>query len=172
MILVIKLNIVLDFDEFNAVIKFKVFGLSIFIIKINLLELTYKTNYSKKRRSLNLVVVKEQEYLIRQIKKSILDKLYYDDIVIEYQFSIHDKCLMANLSGVIDLVLFYLQIYLKNRNKDTEIAVYNKINFVEKKNVVRIYIKVLFTMFDMLFAIIMSFYKRGRYVREKNKAAR
>lgn len=170
--LIIKVHLILDFDDFNSAIVLRLFGLPVFTIKINLNELTYKTNYSKKRRALNLILVKEQEYLIKQIKKSVLDKLYYDDIDIEYQLSIYDKCVMANVSGTIDLMMFYLQVYLKNKNNDTEINIFNKTNFIEHKNVINVDIKVLFTMFDMIFAIVMSFYKRGRYVREKNKETR
>ena len=45
----------------------------------------------------------------------------------------------------------------------------NDVDFINKKIFVDASIKVYFTIFDMIFSIILSFYKRGKYVKERNK---
>ena len=63
-------------------------------------------------------------------------------------------------------------IPLLNKNPDLDVIFNNSSNFIDNNNIATLDIRVYFTIFDMVFAIIMSLYKRGKYVRQKKSKSR
>ena len=165
--LVIRINIFLDFKALILRIKIKVFFIKIVEINLDLLTLKYRVNKSKKEKQVNLFINKEQEYLILQIKKSILDKLYYDDLSLNTCIGVQDAALTANIVGSIDLICRIFKTFISVQRHSLDFRFSNTAEFVNESNQVTINLKVYFTIFDMIFALIMSFYKRGRYVKQK-----
>lgn len=166
--LIIKININFDLKNYFLIIEIKVFSLKIITIKIDLIFLRYKINNSKYYKSLDLIINKEQEYLILQIKNSILDKLYYDDIKFSSSINMGDCALTANIIGVLDLLcILFDELFFQKI--DIRFIFKNRAEFIEKENNIKIFLKVYFTIFDMIFAIIMSFYKRGKYVKKRKQ---
>ena len=167
LMLCIKISVNLDFGMNLLVIVIRIYGIKIVKIDIDIIGLYYRINKSKKLKSLKLLLPKEQEYLIKQIKSSILDKLYYDRIIFKSSIYCLDPYKTANTIGVLNTICNYINIAIYSKNNDTVFKYYNWGSFIEKENKISLDIKVYFTIFDMVFALIMSFYKRGQYVKQK-----
>jgi len=165
----IEVYIKLDVNSNSLIVTIKIFKLKIVTINIDIIGFHYSINNSKKLKSLSLILPKEQEYLIKQIKSSILDKLYYDSIEFVSSINNSDPAQTANFVGLLNIICFILKNYFLTMNSDLKIEYLNTANFIEKNNEVSLKIKVYFTIFDMIFALIMSFYKRGRYVKQKKQ---
>lgn len=167
LMLVIKINIYMDFNNFKMKVVLRVYSIKVLLINIDLVRLKYTINKSKKEHLVNLLIDKKQEYLILQIKKSILDKLYYDNIAFNTLIGFSDASIVANIIGCLDLTCRILEVFLRVKDKDVEFTFNNTPDFMEEKKLVNIKLKLYFTIFDMIFALIMSFYKRGKYVKQK-----
>lgn len=167
LMLVIKIKINLDVFSNRCKIILYLFGIRIIKIDINLLLLTFQINNNKKKKSLNLFLTKEQEYLLMQIKKTILDKLYYDDIFLDYELSVGNSSFSALSIGVINSILNLIKIKMLSANSDTNIVIVSNSNLKDFDIKVNMKIKVFFTLCDLIFALIISFYKRGKYVKQK-----
>ena len=113
-----------------------------------------------------MFLFKEQKYLIEQIKTSIIDKLYYESIVFESNIGLENASNTALSIGVINLICNILGDYFYTKNHDTVLFYNNVANFENTNISFNLQIQVYFTIFDLVFAIIMSFYKRGKYVKE------
>jgi len=164
-----KVKIILDVNSNILNIYVYLFRLRIVYIEISLVGLYYKINNSKKIKKLKLVLTKEETYLIKQIKKSILDKLYYDDIVLQSKIGVGDADKTAIDIGLLNLICIFGGDYLQSKNRDT-VLYYNNLPDFEQMNLyVDLEVKFYFTIFDLVFAIIMSFYKRGKYVKERKQ---
>ena len=61
------------------------------------------------------------------------------------------------------LIIFMIIFYAK----DIKISYLNKCNFLRSQIKVYFETKVYFTIFDLIFATIISLYKRGKYARQK-----
>ena len=102
----------LDLDKNCIDIYIYLFKLKIVHIEISLIGLYYKVNNSKKVKELKLILTQEETYLIKQIKKSVLDKLYYDDIIFQSKIGLGDCAKTAVTIGLMDLSCLILNNYL------------------------------------------------------------
>lgn len=164
-----KLKITLDLNNNKMIILIWVYKLKIITIDINIIGLYYKINNSKKLKPLNIILKKEDKYFLEQIKSSILDKLYYDDIIFVSKVGLNSASNTAVSVGFLDQICRYLTNILYVKNPDIRLYFNNIPNFEEVSFVLDLELKVYFTIFDLVFAIIMSFYKRGKYVKERIK---
>jgi hypothetical protein len=167
LMLVFKLKINLDVFSNNCRAIIYLFGIRIIRIDVNLILLTFQINNNKNKKSLNLFLSKEQEFLLKQMKKTIIDKLYYDDIFLEYELSIGNPSFSAISIGVINSILHLIKIKMLSANNDTNIVIASRSNLKDFDIKIDMQIKVFFTLFDLFFALIISFYKRGMYAKQK-----
>lgn len=164
--LIFYIQVEIDLVQLIIKIHIKVFCLKIITININLLYMKYTFNKSKKTRNISLIISEKEKYLIKQIKKSILDKVYYDHFNIIAYLNIGDADKTAEAVGVIIGVCNVLNSIFISSKKTYDLSYEINGCFIENKNVISIETKVYFTIFDIMFAFIMSFYKRGKYVKE------
>lgn len=169
--LMLTININISFDLYGNCIKIviKIWNIKILKIYVSIIGLYIKINSSKKLKTLNLLFDKNQEYLILQMKKSIFDKLYFDKINIVSDIGLSNSSTSAYVTTILNLICNSLNNNKKLNLKSCNIEYKNSVNFISKVVYVNLQIKVLFTLFDMLFAIIMSFYKRGKYAKERKR---
>ena len=78
--LVFQINIIFDLYGNFIDITIRLFGIKLATISISLIGLYIQINNKKKLKTLSVVFDKNNEYLAMEIKKNILDKLYFDDI--------------------------------------------------------------------------------------------
>lgn len=165
LMLVIKIKSNFDLNNNKLIIIIYVYNLKILTISVSIIGLYYKINNSKKLKKLQLILKPEDKYFLNQIKSSILDKLYYDDIILESKIGLGQASSSAITIGVLNQLSIILSNYLYGINRDIRLFFNHQPDF-EKSNVsVDLELKVYFTIFDMVYAIIMSFYKRGKYVK-------
>ena len=163
----INVSISIDLNLFKVNIVVKIYGVKIVRFNINLLGLYYTVNSSKKIKRISLVISEKEKYLIKQIKKSILDKLYYDNFDIRFDVNLGSADLTADLVGVLTILCQELNFIFNIRNKTYDLTYIIQGGFVEDVNNITMSTRVYFTVFDLLFAFVMSFYKRGKCVEEK-----
>ncbi len=167
--LVITINVKFDLYGNYVCIQIKIYGIKILNIYISIIGLYIKINNSKKLKTLNIIFNKEQEYLILQMKKSIFDKLYFDKIKVDTNIGLGNASNSVLAIMTLNCVCEKIE-YLNTLNKsECDIYYNNKANFVDDVVQLNTSIKVYFTIFDMIFAIILSFYKRGKYVKERQR---
>lgn len=167
--LVFKIKINLDILTNNCNIKIYLFFIRIVKIDINLIGLTFQINNNKNKKNIKLFLTKEEEYLIKQIKKTIIDKVYYDDIVIDYLLGLNTPSVTALSVGVINAILNCIKQKLLTINNDTNILIASNADFDGVNFKLNMQIKFYFTLFDLLFALVLSFYKRGVYVKQRKQ---
>lgn len=169
--IMLTININISFDLYGNYIKIviKIWNIEILKIYVSIIGLYIKVNNSKKLKTLNLLFDKNQEYLILQMKKSIFDKLYFDKINIISVIGLSNSSTSVYVTTILNLICNSLKNNKKLNLKSCDIEYENKVSFTSKVVYVNLQIKVLFTLFDMLFAIIMSFYKRGKYAKERKR---
>ena len=169
--LMLEIKITINFDLWANKLIIKIYLFNIRIIKLNIyiIGFYYKINNSKKLKKIKLYLTPEEEYLILQIKKSVIDKLYYDELKLDGKIGLKSASDTAILSGVICLICNIFESLLKSKNYDSDF--YYKIDqsYVSRAFEFYFSMKVFFTIFDLIFAIIMSFYKRGKYAKERKK---
>ncbi len=167
--LMLKINIILKYEllENKIYILLKLFGIKFITIKLDFMGLFYEINNNKKLRRLEDIFSVENNYLIMEIKKSILDKLYYARCDLKCSIGTGNSADTTIVATTLNVMCYLLSDYLDNKDIEfrynTE-TIYEYIDF-------KIYIDLLvyFTIFDMVFALITSFYKRGRYVKKAKR---
>ena len=167
--LIITIDLVIDLYGNYICIKVKIYGLTILNIYISIIGLYIKINNSKKLKTLNLVFNKDDEYLFLQMKKSIFDKLYFDKIAISSTLGFGNASATAQSVSILDIICTKIQYHQKLNNNQCDFWFCNNADFVNNTIVFKGAIKVYFTIFDLIFAIISSFYKRGKYVKERQR---
>lgn len=165
----IKFKITLDLNNNTILIVVWIYKIKIVKISISIIGLYYQINNSKKLKPINLILKAEDKYFLEQIKTSIFDKLYYDDIIFESNIGFLNASNTAKTIGTLNLICSVVADYLQILNPDTRLYYYNSANFTKTTFYINLEIKVYFTIFDLIFAVIMSFYKRGRYVKERKQ---
>ena len=169
LILTFKIQICFDLMENKILIKVYLYNIKILVIKVGIVGLTYQINNSKKIKSLNIIIPKEERYFLSQIKSSIIDKLYYDDIIFSSSIGLGDAAQTAIAYSFINITCSIIANSIYAHNHDTLFFYNNAVNFAQNNISFDLNIKVHFTIFDLVFAIIMSIYKRGKYVKETTK---
>ncbi len=166
----ISLNAKIDVVAGKIVAVIKVFGIKIITIDFDIFGLYYKVNNSKKLKKISDIFSKENNYFFGEIKKSILDKLFLSKIYVSTNFGMPKADTIA--TSVALARAFGRGVSESLREKDV-LAKFEVIpNFASQNIILSLGINVHFTIFDMVFALIISFYKRGKYVKEisKNKS--
>ena len=169
-LLCFRIKITLDLNNNELIVFISLYKIRLLKISVSIIGLFYTINDSKKIKPLRVILKSEDKYLIKQIKASIIDKLYYDDIVLISKIGLNRASDTAIIIGLCNYICHLLSNTVIKKNLDTRLY-YNNLPDFEKNNLyIDCELKVYFTIFDLLFAIIMSFYKRGKYVKEnKNK---
>ena len=162
----ISLDIRVDFNNANLKIKIYIYKIMVLTISIDMILLKYRINNGKEK-NINIFIGFEQKYLIKQIKTSIIDKLYYDSIDFKSNISCNDSKSSIDLLILLNIICWTLKECLSYKNKDIKIKFINTTDCLEKENFINLKIGVMFTIFDMVFALIISFVKRGKYVKQK-----
>jgi len=167
--IVLEINICFCVDMLSnkIVLIINIYGIRVFQINFDIIGLFYEVNNSRKFKKISDIFSKENNYFFQQIKKSVLDKLYYGRITLNTACGVCSAKESAEVVSFLNILCFVLQD--KMRGNDIEF-VYSNYPIYTKTNIkIDITIKVFFTIFDMVFAIIISLYKRGRYVRKIKK---
>jgi hypothetical protein len=164
--LIIDVTFNIDINNCKIEIFVKLYKIKFIVIKINLLTLTYSINNGKTRR-LKLILRKGDKYLLEQIKSNILNKLYYDSVSLYVVLNLVNPKLTADTMGMMYIFLNVANYYLLNKNEDMDISYKLSPDFDKLNNKIKLDLRVYFTIFDMVYAIVLSFYKRGKYVKEK-----
>ena len=163
-----KIAVEIDYELSYIKIIVSLFKIRILTIQLFLFGLYYKINTSKKIKTLDLIISKDQKYLLLQIKNSVLDKLYYDNFMVVNAINTDNPDADAIIVGELRLLTGFILNYLKINKVNKNIQLYSYSEFKEFSKTI-INFNVYFTIFDLIFAIIFSFYKRGKYVRKNKK---
>lgn len=166
MMLVIDISASLNVNEGKLELVIKLYKIKLIKIRVNLLTLSYTINGGKKRR-LNIILKNEEKYLLTQIKSNILNKLYYDSISLKIILNLLEPRITADAIGVLYVLLGISNYWLLSKNEDMDICYSCKPDFARVNNKIKFDLRVYFTIFDMVYAVILSFYRRGKYVKEK-----
>ena len=166
MMLIIDLSTKLDFNTGKLEIVIRLYKIKILKIKVNLLTQTYTINRGKKRK-LKLILKKEEKYFLTQIKSNILNKLYYDSVSLKVILNLISPSLTADIIGLLYIIFNFSNYWLLSKNEDMDINYSCSPDFDRLNNKIEFNLRVYFTIFDMVYAIILSFYRRGKYVKEK-----
>ena len=164
-----KITLILDIDNNSIIIHVKLYFIQLITINVSLLGFYYQINNSKKLKKFNLISI-EDAYLVKQIKRSVFDKLYYDNIVFRSNIGLSSAKATAITSSIIDVICNNFYKFSKNKNNSLDFEYYNYIDFCYSKIYFKIDLNVYFTIFDLIFALVVSFLKRGKYVKEKRKS--
>lgn len=167
LLLIINISFYWDINTMKIQVIIRLYKLKIIKIDISPILLVYKINNGKYKR-LNLILKQEEKYLISQIKNNILNKLYYDTVYADIIINLIDPARTSIFIGIINNIFEVSKYILYSKNEDMEIRLNCRTNFQQINNKISFNIKVCFTIFDMVYAIILSFYKRGKYVKEKS----
>lgn len=169
--IMLEIKITVNFDLWanSVIIKGHIFNIKIITVTIYLVGFYYKINNSKKLKKLKLFLTKDEEYLIKQIKSSIIDKLYYDEVEFYGNIGVKSASDTAVISGYTYMLCNVVDSFLKNKNYDSSFYYHVNQNYTSRELSFYMSVKVYFTIFDLVFAAIMSFYKRGRYVKQRQK---
>lgn len=163
----IKITSFLDLYKDELIVKVYIFNIRIIKLRISIWGLTYSINNNKKIKSINLNFLEEETYFIKQIKDNILKKLYYDKIYFVTNLGFGNAGNTTITSSVLNNFCCLIENMIKGNNKDTRFYYDNKCDFVKNSLQVYLELNVYFTIFDMIFAIIMSLYRRGKYAKQK-----
>lgn len=165
-------KIKLNFDLYGNYITIKIclYGIKIMDIYISIVGLYIQINHKKKLKTIDFVFDKEKEYLFLQMKKNILDKLYFDDIDFKCMIGIRDAGFSAIMLTIINQLCFNLKNKMICKNKDLTINYLNEPDFVYQRVLIDANVKVYFTIFDLVFAVLLSFYERGKYAKKRKKS--
>lgn len=166
--LMLMFDIGFNFDSstMKANIIIKMYKIKIIKIEINLLAFQYRINKGKYKH-LKILLQKEEKYFISQIKNNILNKLYYDLVSLDLNINILNPALTANVVGACNAICEIYHFVLKESNQDMEIFYNCSSDFSGLLNKCTINVRVYFTVFDMVYAVVLSLYRRGKYVKEK-----
>lgn len=165
--LVFQINIIFDLYGNFIDITIKLFGIKLATISISLIGLYIQINNKKKLKTLSVVFDKNNEYLAMEIKKNILDKLYFDDIRLFSRLGVVNASSSVLFSSILNNICFFAKNKLKYSNKDLSFSYLNTVDFLNDNIIFNLNIKVYFTLFDLLFSIILSFYRRNKYVKKR-----
>ncbi len=146
-----------------ADIKIKIMHLKILKIEIGLYGLTLKLNGSKKVKSINLFKIKQENYIIKQIKTSVISKLYLEKLDVGFRLGLIDSKYTSQINGL--LLLFNNMIAINNVNNDMDYCIHVMPDYVNNCIALKGYAKIYLTLFDMIFAIVMSIYKGKQYAK-------
>lgn len=167
--LVFQINIIFDLYGNFINITIKLFGIKLATISISLIGLYIQINNKKKLKTLSVVFNKNNEYLAMEIKKNILDKLYFDDIRLFSRLGVANSSSSVLFASILNNICFFAKNKLKYSNKDLSFSYLNTVDFLNDNIIFNLNIKVYFTLFDLLFSIILSFYRRNKYVKKRKK---
>ena len=167
--LVFQINIIFDLYGNFIDITIKLFGIKLATISISLIGLYIQINNKKKLKTLSVVFDKNNEYLAMEIKKNILDKLYFDDIRLFSRLGVANASSSVLFVSILNNICFFAKNKLKYSNKDLSFSYLNTVDFLNDNIIFNLNIKVYFTLFDLLFSIILSFYRRNKYVKKRKK---
>lgn len=165
--LVFQINIIFDLYGNFIDITIRLFGIKLATISISLIGLYIQINNKKKLKTLSVVFDKNNEYLAMEIKKNILDKLYFDDIRLFSRLGVVNASSSVLFSSILNNICFFAKNKLKYSNKDLSFSYLNTVDFLNDNIIFNLNIKVYFTLFDLLFSIILSFYRRNKYVKKR-----
>lgn len=167
--LVFQINIIFDLYGNFIDITIRLFGIKLATISISLIGLYIQINNKKKLKTLSIVFDKNNEYLAMEIKKNILDKLYFDDIRLFSRLGVVNSSSSVLFASILNNICFFAKNKLKYSNKDLSFSYLNTVDFLNDNIIFNLNIKVYFTLFDLLFSIILSFYRRNKYVKKRKK---
>ena len=165
--LVFQINIIFDLYGNFIDITIRLFGIKLATISISLIGLYIQINNKKKLKTLSVVFDKNNEYLAMEIKKNILDKLYFDDIRLFSRLGVVNSSSSVIFASILNNICFFAKNKLKYSNKDLSFSYLNTVDFLNDNIIFNLNIKVYFTLFDLLFSIILSFYRRNKYVKKR-----
>ena len=165
--LVFQINIIFDLYGNFIDITIRLFGIKLATISISLIGLYIQINNKKKLKTLSVVFDKNNEYLAMEIKKNILDKLYFDDIRLFSRLGVVNSSSSVIFVSILNNICFFAKNKLKYSNKDLSFSYLNTVDFLNDNIIFNLNIKVYFTLFDLLFSIILSFYRRNKYVKKR-----
>lgn len=164
--LFIDIRISLDFSCLKMTIEVYVYRIKVVKIEVDILKMTYSINKSKNKR-INLIINRQDKILISQIKNTILDKLYYDSIEFYSEIGLGNCDKTAVVIGIINSLCYMLGMRLSIQNEEIKWVYKNIPNYFDSKLNVVLNTKVYFTIFDMVFGVVLSFYRRGKYAKQK-----
>ena len=165
--LVFQINIIFDLYGNFIDITIRLFGIKLATISISLIGLYIQINNKKKLKTLSVVFDKNNEYLAMEIKKNILDKLYFDDIRLFSRLGVVNSSSSVLFVSILNNICFFAKNKLKYSNKDLSFSYLNTVDFLNDNIIFNLNIKVYFTLFDLLFSFILSFYRRNKYVKKR-----
>ena len=165
--LVLQINIIFDLYGNFIDMTIRLFGIKLATISISLIGLYIQINNKKKLKTLSVVFDKNNEYLAMEIKKNILDKLYFDDIRLFSRLGVVNSSSSVLFVSILNNICFFAKNKLKYSNKDLSFSYLNTVDFLNDNIIFNLNIKVYFTLFDLLFSIILSFYRRNKYVKKR-----
>lgn len=157
-----KINININYNNSTINILIFLYGIKVFKLELFLYGLYYKINSSKRLNTFSVIITKDQKYFLLQIKKSIIDKLYINNINISNKLNTGLEDVDALLVSAVRLLCVFVNM---NQSKYKNIQVKTYTNFTnDSTSIIELF--VYFTIFDLMFAVFFSLYKRGKYVRQ------
>ena len=105
--LVFQINIIFDLYGNFIDITIRLFGIKLATISISLIGLYIQINNKKKLKTLSVVFDKNNEYLAMEIKKNILDKLYFDDIRLFSRLGVVNSSSSVIFASILNNICFF-----------------------------------------------------------------
>ena len=131
---------------------------SVLVIILHL-EILFPTGYRDHKR-----------YTSDKLSGFLIDKLYFDNIKLKSLIGIKDASTTAQFVAFLNVFCQIAKNRIVYKNHDICINYENNADFLKKTIIFDFGIKVYFTIFDLIFAIILSFYKRSKYVKKRKKS--
>ena len=161
--LTFKLCIYFDLNKNLFQVIIKVFGIKIITISIDIVGLYYRINNSKKVKPLKLVISKKEAAILKEIKSSVIDKLYFDKVYLISAVNVCNPQITTQVVSCINTICDLIKTIFFLRQKDMVFKYYNTADFINNNNHIALTTVVCFTIFDVLFATVLSFYRRSHY---------
>ena len=161
--LTFKLCIHFDLNKNLFQVIIKVFGIKIITISIDFIGLYYRINNSKKVKPLKLFISKKEAEVLKEIKASVIDKLYFDKVYLISAVNICNPQITTQVLSCINIFCDLIKSTFLLKKKDVIFKYFNTADFINNNIKIELTTVVYFTIFDVLFATILSFYRRSRY---------
>lgn len=152
-------KVYISFDFLN---NFGEVSLYLFCFKI----LTYKTKFenyklmvytSKDQKDIELQVSKKQMRFLKQMSVQLKEKIILKNISFYSKIGLNDAFNTALVSGSINSLISAIFGYIKNTKETAKINIVNQPMFNCKNFIIKLNASFFITVFDVIYAILMSF---------------
>lgn len=159
LIMPIFCKVYFTFDVINniGVISLYVFFIKIIAYKIKRVKNQLVLYTEVKKKEIELEITNKQLRFIKQLTVQLKEKVVFKSVDIYYKIGLNDAYYTAIWSGIFNVIVSSILGYIKNIKKSCKMRVYNFPEYNGINMIASINIKCFITLFDIIYAIFMSF---------------